>query len=183
VVDLAVPLRGSKQRLFFALWPDASVREQIAVAAASLVSDSQHSVVPIENYHLTIAFLGAMSRATVPDIVATARGVRFAPFDVVLQQGGYWQRSRIAWLAPTVCPQSLATLVDDLWNKLAGLGLVLDSRQFRPHVTLARDADAVTSMPLLPPLRWHVRSFALLESTPGSAGPVYTVLEEFLAAR
>jgi 2'-5' RNA ligase len=176
-------VRGSKQRLFFALWPDAGVRQQIAVAAASVISDSQHPVVSIANYHLTIAFLGAVSSATVPDIVATARGVRFAPFDVVLEQGGYWQRARIAWLAPAGCPQSLATLVDDLWNKLAGLGLALDSRQFRPHLTLARDIDEVASVQLVPPLRWRVQSFALLESTPGSAGPVYTVLQEFSAAR
>jgi 2'-5' RNA ligase len=72
--------------------------------------------------------------------------------------------------------------VDHLWNKLAGLGLALDSRQFRPHVTLVRDADAVASAPFATPVRWRVQSFALLESTPGSEGPVYTVLEEFPAA-
>jgi 2'-5' RNA ligase len=179
MVDRTLLDRRSKQRLFFALWPDASVREQIAVAAASIITGSHHSVVPVANYHLTIAFLGAVSPATIPDIVATARSVRFASFDVVLQQAGYWQRSRVAWLAPAGCPQSLATLVDDLWNKLAGLGLVLDSRQFRPHVTLARDIDEVASVPLLPPVHWRVPSFALLESTPGSAGPVYTVLEQY----
>lgn len=172
-----------KQRVFFALWPDADVREQIAVAAASVITASQQRVVPIDNYHLTIAFLGAVSPATVPDIIASAHGVRFAPFELLLQQGGYWQRSRIAWLAPAACPQSLATLVDDLWNKLAGLGLALDSRQFRPHLTLARDVDEVAGVQLVPPLRWRVQTFALLESTPGSAGPVYSVLEEFPAAQ
>ncbi len=178
----ALAPRGSKQRLFFALWPDASVRAQIAVVAAPVLADLPQRAVPAGNYHLTIAFLGAVSPATVADIAAAARGVRFAPFEVILEHGGYWQRSRVAWLAPAGCPQSLATLVDDLWNRLAGLGLALDSRQFRPHVTLARDADAVTSALLAPPVRWRVQSFALLESTPGSAGPVYTVLEEFSAA-
>lgn len=182
MVEPTPRLRGSKQRLFFALWPDAAVREQLAIAAAPLITDLRHPVIPGENYHLTIAFLGAVSPATVPDIVATARGVRFAPFELVLEQGGYWQRARIAWLAPAGCPLSLATLVDDLWNKLAGLGLALDSRQFRPHITLARDADPVASVQLVPRLRWPVQSFALLESTPGSAGSVYTVLEEFPAA-
>jgi 2'-5' RNA ligase len=182
VLKGALPLRGSKQRLFFALWPDASVREQIAAAAAPAVASLQQRAVPAANYHLTIAFLGAVSPATVPDIAAAARGVRFAPFEVVLQHGGYWQRSRTAWLAPAGCPQALATLVDDLWNKLAGLGLVLDSRQFRPHVTLVRDADAVASAQFATPVLWRVQSFALLESTPGSAGPLYTLLEEFPAA-
>ena len=182
MVERTRPLRA-KQRVFFALWPDASVREQIAVAAAAVITNAQQRVVPVDNYHLTIAFIGALSPAAVPDIITSAHSVRFAPFELVLQQAGYWQRSRIAWLAPAGCPQSLATLVDDLWNKLAGLGLMLDSRQFRPHLTLARDADEVASVQLVPALRWHVQSFALLESTPGSAGPVYTVLEEFHAAR
>jgi RNA 2',3'-cyclic 3'-phosphodiesterase len=183
MADRTLPDRRSKQRLFFALWPDAIVREQIAVIAASLFSGSQQSVVPIENYHLTIAFLGAVSPATIPDIVVTARSVRFASFDIVLQQTGYWQRSRVAWLSPAGCPQSLATLADDLWNKLAGLGLVLDSRQFRPHVTLARELNELASVQLPPPVHWRVQSFALLESTPGSKGPVYTVLEEFPVAQ
>jgi len=183
VAERTALLRGSKQRLFFALWPDESVREQIALAAASVLTHPQASVVPIDNYHLTIAFLGAVSPATVPDIITSAHSVRFAPFELVLQQGGYWQRARVTWLAPAGCPQSLATLVDDLWNKLAGLGLTLDSRQFRPHLTLAQDADEVASVQLMAPLRWRVQSFALLESTPGSVGPVYSVLEEFHAAR
>lgn len=183
MADRAIPDRGSKQRLFFAIWPDAIVREQIAVIAASLIAGSQRSVVPAANYHLTIAFLGAVSPATLPDVVATARSVRFAPFDIILQQAGCWQRSRIAWLAPAECPLALATLVDDLWNKLTGLGLVLDSHQFRPHVTLARDSNALASVPQVPPVHWRVQSFALLESTPGSAGPVYTVLEEFPVAQ
>jgi len=183
MADRALPDRGNKQRLFFALWPDAIVREQIAVIAASLIAGSQQSVVPVENFHLTIAFLGAVSPATTPDIVVTARSVRFASFDIVLQQAGCWQRSHIAWLAPAGCPLSLATLVDDLSNKLAGLGLVVDSRQFRPHVTLAHDINELASAQLVPPVHWRVQSFALLESTPGSAGPVYNVLEEFPVAQ
>jgi 2'-5' RNA ligase len=174
-------LRGSKQRLFFALWPDAAVRDAIAHAAAPLVAACQSRAVPAANYHLTLAFLGALSPTTAADVAIAARGVRFAAFDLSLQQAGYWQRSRVAWFAPAGCPQALATLVDDLWNRLAGLGLALDSRQFRPHVTLARDIDEVSGMQLAMPVEWRVQSFALVESTASAAGVIYTVREEFPA--
>jgi 2'-5' RNA ligase len=181
--ELVTAARKGKQRLFFALWPDATLREQIAAAAEPVLAELQPHAVPVQNYHLTIAFLGAVSVATVPDVAAAARGIRFAPFELVLQQGGYWQRSCTAWLAPVSCPQALAALVGDLSNKLTDLGLALDNQQFRPHVTLARNAGAAASVQLATPVRWRVQSFVLLESTPGAAGPVYTVLEEFPAAQ
>jgi len=181
VTDPGTGLRGSKQRLFFALWPDTDVRDAIAHAAAPLFAACQSRAVPAANYHLTLAFLGGLSPATAADVAIAARGVRFATFDLSLQQAGYWQRSRVAWFAPVGCPQALATLVDDLWNRLAGLGLALDSRQFRPHVTLARDIDEVTGMQLAMPVEWRVQSFALVQSTAGAAGVTYTVLEEFPA--
>jgi 2'-5' RNA ligase len=43
--------------------------------------------------------------------------------------------------------------------------------------------NELASAQLVPPVYWRVQSFALLESTPGSAGPVYNVLEEFPVAQ
>lgn len=179
MAESAIP-RG-KHRLFFALWPDAPVREQIAAVAAPLCANFRSPVVPAGNYHLTLVFLGALSPSGVRDVIAAARGVRFLPFNVELQHSGYWPRSQVAWLAPHTCPAPLATLVNDLQNRLGGLGLTIDARQFRPHVTLARDVTSGFSAPLATTVRWPVRSFNLLESVPASGGPVYRPLAEFFA--
>ena len=45
-------------RMFFALWPDALTRAQVANAAAVLRLTSAARPVPQQNYHLTLAFVG-----------------------------------------------------------------------------------------------------------------------------
>ncbi len=50
-----------------------------------------------------------------------------------------------------------------------------------PHLTLGRMVDGGLGMQLDETVRWPVSSFVLVESIPGPAGPVYTVLEQFSA--
>jgi 2'-5' RNA ligase len=138
-------------------------------------------VVPAASYHITLAFLGAVSASSLPDIVAAARNVRFLPCEISLDHTGYWPRSRVAWLAPTEYPLVINALVDDLWNKLAGLGFRADIGQYRPHVSLCRNVSGGLSKRLQTPVIWPVVSFVLAESNPSADGPVYTVLEQFPA--
>jgi len=186
VVELAgerlpKPSQTKKKRLFFALWPSDEVRAQIAVDAGRTIEGAATQTVPPINYHITLAFLGSVSASSLPDIVATMRNVRFLPCEITLDHTGYWPRSRVAWLAPSDCPLVLGALVDDLWNKLAGLGFWLEARQYRPHVSLRRDVSAGLAMRLKTPVVWPVASFVLAESNPSAERPVYTVLEQFLA--
>jgi len=186
VVELAgekppKPSRTKKKRLFFALWPGDEVRAQIAVDAGRTIESAGTSTVLPINYHITLAFLGSVSASSLPDIVATVRNVRFLPCEITLDHTGYWPRSRVAWLAPSDYPLVLGALVADLWNKLAGLGFQTEARQYRPHVSLCRDVSGGLAMRLKPPIVWPVSSFVLAESNLSAEGPVYTVLEHFLA--
>jgi 2'-5' RNA ligase len=186
VVELASgkprqPSRTKKKRLFFALWPSDEVRAQIAADAGRMIEDGGAPTVPAINYHITLAFLGFVSASSLPDIVAAMRNVRFLPCEITLDHTGYWPRSRIAWLAPNDYPLVLSALVDDLWNKLAGLGFRTEARQYRPHVSLCRNVSGGLAMRLKVPVVWPVSSFVLAESNPSAEGPVYTVLEHFPA--
>ena len=171
----------TKKRLFFALWPDDEVREQIAADAGRTIERSDGRTVPPSNYHITLTFLGSVTASSLPDIVAAARNVRFLPCEIVLDHTGYWPRSRVAWLAPADYPLVLNALVDDLWNKLADLGFRAESRRYRPHVSLCRDVSGGLKMRLKTPVVWPVSAFALVESNLSDKGPVYTVLEQFSA--
>jgi 2'-5' RNA ligase len=174
----------AKQRLFFALWPDDSVRAQVTARAARAIEaaakDGGKIVVPA-NYHVTLAFLGAVSSSSVADVVAAAAWVRFLPFELSLERTGYWPRSLVAWLAPAATPAPLEALVDDLWHKLIDIGLHRKSLRYQPHLTLNRKARGGIRMALDAPVNWPVASFALVESVTAETGPVYTVLEEFVA--
>ena len=51
---------------------------------------------------------------------------------------------------------------------LAGLGVALEARPYRPHVTLARKAGGSRSPALAPALAWRADGFALVLSRGGS---------------
>ena len=50
-------------RLFFAAFPDRETRRLIASAAASLMPGNDARLVPCENYHITLAFVGEVSNS------------------------------------------------------------------------------------------------------------------------
>jgi len=154
--------RGAN-RLFFALVPESSVAERIAAATRAAVTASRGRPVPRENLHLTVAFLGNLDA----DRAARARQAeiaRLAPFDLTFGKLGYWRRGRILWLEPVSVPAALTRLAGSLWSSLAELGFERESRPFRPHMTLARDAEAVASE--IEAVSWRVGALSLVESVP-----------------
>ena len=175
------PPRVTKKRLFFALWPSAEVRSQIVADTRRAIEGTGAHAVQPANLHITLAFLGAVSASSVPDIIEAARGVRFLPCEISLDRTGYWPRSRVAWLRPGAYPLVLDALVDDLRNKLAGLGFHLEATQYLPHVSLCRNVSAGVGMRLPTPIVWPIESFVLVESRPSASGAVYTLLEQFSA--
>ena len=50
-----------------------------------------------ENIHLTLAFLGDTEASLVPDLIALARDIAFAPMRLPLDRIGYWKHNRIIW--------------------------------------------------------------------------------------
>ena len=173
--------RPAKLRLFFALWPDEEVCQRIVRDTERAISATGATPVPSSNYHVTLAFLGEISASSLGDIVRICGDIRFRHFLLQLDRTGYWPRSRIAWLGPSQCPLELEALVDDIWNKLVELGFRQELRPYQPHVSLCRKASGGLGMRLDTPINWSVDSFVLAQSTPGEAGPVYTVLEQFAA--
>ncbi len=179
-----VERRLAKLRLFFALWPDPQVRQRIAMDVEPALRSADRSTMnPVEpaNYHITLAFLGAVSASSLEDIVRICSDVRFGRFSLELDRTGYWPRSRIAWLGMSHHSLELEALVDDLWNKLADLGFRQEPQPYQPHVSLCRKASGGLGISLDSPINWPVASFVLAQSTSGEDGPVYTVLEQFIA--
>ena len=129
-----------------------------------------------ERLHLTLHFLGSIA----VDRVEAVRGgvvVPFTGFDLVLDQADLFTRG-IAVLLARPTPPALARLHRDLGAALGALDVPVETRPWRPHVTLSRRARGARPPTALPTVRWRVRGYALVESRPGSGGG-YRVLQRY----
>ncbi len=166
-------------RLFFALWPDPDLKSELAAWAKQVAGKGR----PMrrENIHLTLVFLGATDTVLIPELIALAAGVRFAPFILRLDRAAYWKHNRIIWCGPDEEPQALAALVEDLRMRLDAGGIRYDRKAFVSHLTLVRDAAGLSAVPAWRPLVWETNDFALVASTRVEGRVAYQVLQRFAA--
>ena len=82
-------------RLFFALWPPAPVARSLANQADALAERSGGRATRRETIHLTLAFLGDVGEAQLPEVLETARAVAAAPFELKLDRLGFWRHNRL----------------------------------------------------------------------------------------
>lgn len=166
-------------RLFIALWPDPGVREALREWRDGCAWPKSASPARTEQLHVTLHFLGNFPRVRLPELVAGI-GVRFKPFELGFGHPELWH-SGIAVLAPDAVPERLLALHGALGEALERLGLPLEARPYRPHVTLARRAGPVLSPIQGPPISWQVNSYALMESKV-SNGAEYCAVQTYPAS-
>ena len=168
-------------RLFFALWPDATLQGKLAAWAKQAAGRGR--AMRRENIHLTLAFLGDTDRALLPELNALASEVRFDAIRLRLDCVGYWLHNRIIWCGASEEQHALAALVADLLARLAAAGVRYDPKPFVSHVTLVRNASALPDVPAWVPLVWEAADFALVSSTRVEGRVVaYQVLQRFHVA-
>jgi len=169
-----------RRRLFFALWPDTATRQAIVRATRRAVRACGGKPTPQANLHVTLAFLGPVSAADL-ERVAALEPPPCAPFELVLDRLGYWERARVLWLAPSEAPAALRALERDLWDRLVALEFERERKPYAPHVTLARKARNVAAD--VDRVVWTVEGIALVESQTGPRHSRYSVLESWPFAR
>lgn len=162
------------RRLFFALWPDVRIRQQLQILAAALPLSSGQLVIP-ENWHVTLAFIGNIEDVLLPQVRCDARLNNTQPFTLVFDRLEYWQESGVLCLTCSYV-DAATRLAEDLSISLRALGIKLDTRPYRPHLTLARNVSAKPEVTFTP-LRWCATEFALVESVSESFGSVYKPLQ------
>jgi 2'-5' RNA ligase len=138
-----------------------------------------------EQLHATLAFLGNVPLARLPELaeLALSLALSVSGFTLRFDAPGCWPRRRLLWAAPVAVPDDLAALAARLASALQAAGLRTEDRPYFPHVTLVRDATC-RGLPVLDGFAWDVGEFALLESKLGSAGATYWLIGRWpLAAR
>ena len=164
-----------KRRLFFALWPDAALRRQIA-ALSRQVCDHP---VPAGNLHLTLLFLGMHNDAARQCFCTAAEHVQGSEFTLSLDHYGGWGRKRIQWLGSSEPPAALGELASAITDAMAGCGIEAEKRHFVPHVTLSRKAKNPIEGPAPAAVCWSASDFVLAESVSSPNGVRYVILERW----
>lgn len=152
------------ERLFFALWPDDDARDALAALARSRLAPGTGRLVPAENIHLTLVFLGRVDRRLRDCAERVASRLSVRAFTLEFLRIGYWPRPRVVWSAPQHTPALLTELASTLSNALVECGHEPTAKPFRAHVTLARKVRGPLRETRHAPVRWPVNAFHLVIS-------------------
>jgi RNA 2',3'-cyclic 3'-phosphodiesterase len=171
-------------RAFFALSPDAEVRETLAALGRDVARRCRGRAVPPDNAHLTLAFIGDIAKEALPTLERVGDSVPRTGFVVSFDSLGAWRASGVAWIAPSMLPPPLLKLHSTLADQLGKAGFDLETRPFRPHVTLARRCLQPLARAHCPPILWRADKLYLIGSELRADGPVYRNLASWdLTAR
>jgi len=150
-------------KLFFALWPDDEARK----ALVRLQQPVRGRLIPPDKLHLTMAFLGLQPAEALPVLLGILEEMPAPPLRLVIDCYGYFKRPQIAWAGPSVAPAALVALQAELMERLEAAGFSAATHgEFKPHVTLAREAKEAPGEFLSAPVVWNVSRLSLVESMP-----------------
>lgn len=170
---------SSVARVFFALWPEALVRQALHTLAMEYRSRCEARAMGADTLHLTLLFLGEMERACLPQLIQTANKVSAPAFGFILERLSFWLHNRIAYATPLVEVPALDQLVTALQQELLAAGFRFDNHAFNPHVTLLRRVGHVLEPQAITPIKWWADSFVLVESVMTDRGVHYQVLQKW----
>ncbi|MDE1180697.1 RNA 2',3'-cyclic phosphodiesterase [Paraburkholderia sp.] len=172
------------QRCFIALSPDSPTRERLAALPVPQAARR----VPSAQLHLTVAFIGELSAAGA-DALAGALSAVPVPHvpPTHIERVEHWPNPARPRLTVALLPMSDAFVALDgrVRSALLALGLPVDARAFRPHLTFARYRRASASVAVEtaitpdPPTPVRFNSLVLYASTLTRQGaryqPLFTV--------
>jgi RNA 2',3'-cyclic 3'-phosphodiesterase len=184
-------------RLFVAAYPPPAVRDDFALLVNGLVVGQPREpgrsvrLVPAEQWHVTLAFLGEVPEDAVDRAGrAVERAASSLPESPRLRiaGGGTFGRGRFTtlWAGLRGEVDRIGSLADALDRALHKARLPSDHKRFRPHVTVARPGDRITAAELAGDLAaldgyrspvWTVGTIQLMRSHLGPR-PSYDTLHE-----
>ena len=145
---------------------------------------------PPANLHITTKFIGEWPQDRLAELQVALAGLPSRePIDAQVRQVGFFPNPhspRSFWCG--IEAPGLAGLAADTDQAVSALGVASETRDFCPHLTLARIKErphlqalreAVAALPSLDFGCFEAGSFFLYQSTLRPAGSVYTKLAEF----
>jgi 2'-5' RNA ligase len=171
--------RKTVERLFFALWPSDDVRQAIRHSCKFSLRHSGGRPVALENWHITLAFLGSVDAEQRACVEHMASVIHLPDLELQLDHIGHWARPRVLWLGAQETPDELTELANRLIVGSRDCGLSLDKRPFKAHLTLKRKVKEPPPPCEVKPVAWPVKSFALVRSNTLPEGVQYEVVRDW----
>ncbi len=181
---------GTVIRLFVAVTPSAHARELLAAQLDALGGGDAlpGRVVPPENWHVTLRFLGPSEDVARERISAGLDQADLgAAFWATIRGLGAFPRARratVLWAGITHGADRLGALAEVVEEVAQAAGYEPEDRPFVPHLTLSRirpaqDVSSLVEGAEVGPIRFQVGEVLLYESRLGHGGARYEVLERF----
>ena len=174
--------RVATRRLFFALWPEETEKEQMTAAVRHAVIRCGGRPVPPSCYHVTLAFLGSVPEDKVAILERLAGQIALmahgAPIQLTFDRIEYWRRAALICATGEPSPDA-ERLAGVFKSKLVEAGFTPDLKPFRPHVTVARKVPPGNHEEILERVRWKVTSSALVDSRATPGGSSYSILHSW----
>lgn len=149
------------------------------------------SVVPADNLHLTLRFLGESDSVGLDRLLAALDAAAF-PSPFVLRLGGFGafpnaDRASVLWIGVSGASEQLEYLHAAVEESCEAAGFDFEERPFRPHVTVSRmrpPVDVRSILSAAPPLGVSspVDEIVVLRSHLSQGPPRYELLERFSLA-
>jgi len=180
-------------RAFVAIQVSDPVRETVrSIQARCRDQGMALRPVPPRSVHLTLKFLGDIPAATVASVadILSRCAARTPPMALACRGLGVFpgiKRARVLWLGLTGTTGPLLALHRHINQGLAELGHPVDTRPFRPHLTLGRAkgrldpvqvAELIKDTAARPDVPFSADSVILWQSRLTPSGAIHTPLAE-----
>jgi len=180
-------MNSEKIRTFICIVPPKEIVKEIT-RVQELIKNKQFigKITEPENLHLTLKFLGEISKETLNKIKSILSNVYFNKFEATLSKTGifsYKKNPRIAWIK--ISGQGIFDLQAKIDEALSPL--FKPEERFMSHLTIARikyvknKQDFIKTINSLPlkKLSFQINEFKLIKSELAPLGPKYTTLKTY----
>jgi len=171
-------------RLFIAIEFPEKIKAELEKSAAFLRRNCEcGTFTRRENFHLTLAFLGQIPSSRIREITDIMDACPSSPIPLTIGHMGRFRRREgdILWRLVEESP-ALLKLQKALAVHLSSQGFLLEARDFKPHLTLARRAvlrEEIKFIDLsaqMPALSYTATSMSLMRSEQQNDKLTYTAL-------
>lgn len=162
-------------RLFIAIDFDKNIKAYLENIEIELKNYCiKGSFTNIDNFHITLAFLGELGELNVPRVINAMENLasKFTPFVLTIDKLGNFNKgnSNILWIG-TKYSEKLGSLHKKLCFNLKNQGITYDEKPLKPHITIGRQVilnkeivELANSLNLDHQMEIPVNSITLMES-------------------
>ncbi|MCL1050453.1 RNA 2',3'-cyclic phosphodiesterase [Shewanella abyssi] len=133
-------------------------------------------LVPRDNLHMTLAFLGQASSETIAALILSVDAITKPRFKVTLDLIEHWHKPKILCLKGAASDPKLMMLANAGQLLAQQHKLHQGEHHYNPHITLSRKAKAAVSDVKFQPLLIQPKALHLFQSFAGENGVEYPIL-------